>query len=381
MRRTGRFIRASLCSAALLAACFGIRVLAQSNGLPPAWQQKTVVHAFSADRTLPKIENGYLVSFHRTPTRSGSDPTIVLRALSAGQELDLPSFSTNGGVPAWIDDVTVTTDQHVLVSGVIQAAAATTSESYFIDELDLLGNVVKTVDTGQYETEKLCAAGDGSVWAFGQDWTAEAKNTAYNMLRKYSADGQFSQSYFPRQNVKLALLNLSGRIRPGTSVLPLLPNVGRTFLQCAAGWVGVYVGPAKIWFQANPTDGSWQSYRAILPKPSPLITGFAALDASNVYASFRTVARDAVSRRIVPATLQHGLYRLNLSQGPPMATWEPVTGTINKPHSQSQGFRILVGREGSSLVIVQRQSISADGSAALLWTKPSFAATTAANER
>lgn len=70
-----------------------------------------------------------------------------------------------------------------------------------IEYRDLSGNLIRSIDTGQYYPEHLAFGQDHSLWSFGWEQQAarpHAHAQGYMTVRKYSADGQQAGAYLPR---------------------------------------------------------------------------------------------------------------------------------------------------------------------------------------
>lgn len=343
-----------LCPCILFVNSFIGNCFAQATVLEAPWTQKVLADAFSPNRSFPQIGNGNLWTFRRAFS-AANDNAIFLASLGGGESKAVP-FRLHGASRTWIDDVTVSPTRSILVAGAY-IRADSSSESRFIAQLDLAGNTLSTVDLGPYEAERICAASDGTIWTFGQEWSAEAKGASYAMLRNYSVDGQILRSYLQRRDLPLPPFNLSTRFHQ------MGMRRGRTFLRCGDKSVGAYLAPARIWYEVNLSTGNGQSWPVVTHsnesglagrKPGSsgrIITGLALLGEHEVYASIAFVEKQ---EEFVP----RGLYRLRL--GPDAnARWELVQGTRASDgiHSVAR----LVGRDGSSLVYVLAGSNSPDG--------------------
>jgi hypothetical protein len=351
-----------------IGSCF-----AQVTVLEAPWTQKVLVDTFSPDRSFPQIRDGYLLTFRRA--FSEAHDAILLTSLG-GDDSKAVSFRLNGASRVWIDDVTVSSRRSILVAGAyIRVDSA--SEHRFIAQLDLAGNVVSTVDLGPYEAERICATSDGTIWTFGQEWSAEAKGKSYEMLRNYSVDGQVLRSYLPRTDIVLPPVNLSNRFHQ------MGMRRGRTFLRCGTKSIGAYVAPAGIWYEVKLSDDIGQSWSVAGQSGGEfslvrgkcaacIVSGFALLGEHEVYASF-----DSVEQK--KEVFARGLFRLHL--GPDgNANWDPVQGT-RAPDAIHSVARLL-GSDGASLVYLLNGSNSSDGlpvccsrqyfdrHPSLLWSKP-----------
>jgi hypothetical protein len=342
---------------ALLLLCFAVvhstpSVFGQTASLQTAWQQKVFQGAFSDDRTTPKIDHGFLISFRRTLTDSSESDAIRLDSLDRNEHYQLP-FWPERAMVAWIADVSVTSDKHLIIVGSLLRQEES-SPRHFASEVDFEGHIFSSIDFGNYEPELTCTAGDGSVWVLGQDWDAETSRSPYRMLRNYSREGHLIRSALSRKDVPYRV-NLSARLHHAGG------GPGKAFLVCGDKIVGVYIGPAITWVEVALSDSVQRTWRVKLPPPRARITGLALLG-EEVYGSFNTASKDG-------SNPQRGLYKLNLSQQP-SAVWEPVDGTI-APTSLNRSFSMLMGSDGLSLVYLRNEMVSPEGVPILLWSKPS----------
>src|SRR4029077_19245440 len=220
----------------------------------------------------------------------------------------------------------------------------------FISESDVAGRTPTTIDMGTYEPELACVAPDGTVWTFGQDWSAERSDIPYSLLRNYSSKGRLLGSYLPSDSLPPARLNFSPRLhRMGGAP-------GRIFLQCGQQSVGAYIGPVGAWVEIDPAEKTSRVWQVDLPSPA-IITGLALLERHEVYCSFK--GQNTVFIR--------GFFKLNLSQ-PKVATWEPIQGMVEYldiAHKSTPPMSVI-GADGSSLVY---QQINSD-SHIFYWVRP-----------
>ena len=324
---------------------------AQTSTLPSPWQQKAFEGVFSDDRALPKIDNGYLLSFRRTLTESTA--AVLLESLGGGERREISYWPDNVSV-VWLADVSVSMTKHLIIVGSFLRTDDVTPQN-FASELDFEGHVLNTFELGSYEPELTCTTGDGSFWVLGQDWGAETSRSTYEMLRNYSADGRLIKSALKRKDLPYRV-NLSARLHYAGG------GPGKAFLVCGDKSVGVYVGPAITWAEVALSDGTQTTWRVKLPPPRARITGLALLG-GQVYGSFYTAFKDN-------SNPQRGLYKLNLGQMP-SAVWETVEGTI-APDGSSRSFATLIGSDSGSLVYMRNEMVSAHGAPILFWSRPSY---------
>lgn len=333
-----------LCLAAFLTACLGDAAYCQMGTLPSAWQQKEFPGVvWRLDRTPPKIDNGYVVSFRQNLKNGPQGDSIHLNSLATSQESQV-SFWLPGASSVWINDVAVSSNQRLIVVGAFAQAADGTARN-FLAETDLTGRLVNTIDMGSYEPGVVCTEKDGSIWMIGQDRGAPAAGHSYPILSNYSEDGHLLRSYLTNQDFPFVQLNLSARLRD------LGGTPGRVFIQCGSQYVGAYIGPARSWVQVRLSDGTGQRWRVRIPvQGASVITGLAWLGGTVVYGSFRTGPDNSDSAG--NGVIVRGLYKLDLSL-PGTAIWKPMT---TSPDALGLSFGAVVGEDSDSLVYIKLSS-------------------------
>ena len=214
---------------------------------------------------------------------------------------------------------------------------------------------------GTYEPERVCATNDGNIWTLGQDWGAESYGESYPILRQYSSAGEALGSYFSRTSLRVEYFGLSTHARAEGAHPPQDFTGGRTHLRCGRVSVGVYIGPARTWFEVRLADGSTQSWRVEPPFVPSNMTGISFTGADQLYASFTRAIPAGNSAE--PPAHQYGLYVLDVAGQ--TAVWDPVPGSIG---STGRPFGRLVGGGTQSLVYMGKGGISPNGTVALSWT-------------
>jgi hypothetical protein len=304
---------------------------------------------------LPKIERGYLLSF-REVNHGPTEDTIHWDSLTAPGQGAIP-FWFEGAAGVWMNDVGVTADGEFLVAGVVRHARQSPVNN-FLAWVDPTGAVLKVMDLGSYEAERVCGTSDGNVWTLGQDWGAQS---TYDMLRKYSSAGDLQASYLGRTSLSVVAFDLSVYMHSQGETYPHGLPPGMVYLRCGEESVGAYIGPAATWFQVQLADGSTQRWVVKRPMAPTGMTGMALTAANEVYASFKGKITGGNSAN--PPAYQYGLYVLDLHG--PTPVWDAVPGSVG---SSGQPFGKLVGGDGQSLVYTGIGDIAPDGTVALSWT-------------
>jgi hypothetical protein len=358
--------KCALWSGLVIVACFALSILALTTlagqtSFLLVWQQKVFPHAFApGQRTLPATSNGYLLSVRPMIREESSSDVIHLNSVTTGEESKLAFWLPDASV-IWIADAAATSGGQVFVAGSFLHVPDRVLHN-FIATLDIAGDVLKTVDLGQYETARLCADTDGTVWTLGQDWGAEWDNVPYSMLRNYSSDGQLLSSYLPRKTLPVRTLALSRRLQPTGAP-------GKTFLRCGNESIGVYIGAVATWVEVRRSDKISQIWRTALPPASNVrLTGLALLGEHEVYGTFKTYDSNWDNSDVPRTARRLGLYRLTFGANS-LAIWEPVTVTLTH-NSQLLPIGLLIGSDGASLVLTIHDAKAADGTPILFWSNP-----------
>jgi hypothetical protein len=348
-------VEARLWFTALAVGWFSIGALAQSPVLSPPWQQQAM-GGITPQRTIPKIEHGYLLQFMPHVKDGPAAGMIHWNSLATQRQGDL-SFWLPGASEIWLNDVGATPDGNILVAGTY-AESGQNSVNNFLAWVDPAGTILQTVNPGSYEPERVCATNDGNIWTLGQDWGAQAD---YNMVRKNSSSGEVLGSFLSRLSFPRVSFDL-GTYTHSQPAHPVQTPPGRTYLVCGNASVGAYVGPALTWFEISLMDGSSQRFHVPPPAPFSWITGIALRQPHEVYASFDTRIQ---SESVGPSLRQRGLYALSVRGQ--AANWEPFDGSVG-PAEAAGGFARLDGRDGPNLVYARNKTVSADGSPVLFWS-------------
>jgi hypothetical protein len=312
--------------------------MADSSVLPKPWQQKAISYDWVPGQTIPKIDHGSIVIHRRIVVDEMQNDALYLKSLADGTEHRLP-FWLNGASVIWINDLAIASVDRVFIVGSFSRASNEPIVN-FMAESDMTGHVVRTVDMGSYEPELSCVSSDGSLWTFGQDWSAERSDISYSLLRNYSSTGRLLASYLPSDSLPPAKLNYSTRLHR------LGGTPGRIFLQCGEQSVGAYIGPLRTWAEIDLGDRTSHTWLMTLPSAGR-ITGLALLGEHQVYCSFRGWK----------AVFVRGVFKLTLDE-PKVAAWEPVSGMVEYLNisGKSRPARFVYGADGPNLVYVDVDS-------------------------
>jgi hypothetical protein len=337
-------------------------MLGQSLTPPADWKHRAYPDAFNLDeRTFPIISNGYLVSFRPRIVHPVPSDSIHLDDLATGVSRDI-ALSAGDGYPGWVNDVVVTPKpkQSVLVAGSVGESKDPTNTN-FLEILDITGRKISSIQLGSYEPYRICATADGTFWSLGTDLKAEEAGKSYDVVRNYDSAGRLIGAYLSRQTIPVALLNWSRGAQDSDA------PAGVTALQCDQSKVGIYVGPAKTWYQISLADHRLASWRIKLPGGRVVFTGLGFVK-NEIYASYRLLPSPNAPSPNVP--FEHGVYLLRFGEGL-TASWEPLPGTI-APYSEPGSIARLVGSDSESLVYIRYLAGVEDWRHTLFWSKPTM---------
>jgi len=337
--------------------------VAQST-LPLAWQQKEEPGAFSKQRTIPRVDRGYLFSFNRRLT-GPSDNNLVVRTLATGVDRQIP-FWINQASEIRLEDVAIG------VSGELYVAGSMLQENQmslvnFVAQLDDLGKPLKILNLGSYRPKRLCTGGDGTFWTIGFGLgLAHDEGRGEKLLRHYSFDGQLLNGYLPSEKF------------PALSHIDFRRN--SVLLSCGNASVGVYLAHPARWIEIPYNQQVVNKWR-LQAIPPGRATGLTLRGVGEAFASFSQRHRTddgtlAISSNIYRLTLPVDGFEQSSGQGGtgsaarlqsgilPRATW----GRLATNSSESSTKLFLLGRDDQSLVYVGPKVPGVDP--ILYWSRP-----------
>lgn len=347
--------------------CLATISFGQAERLPSSWQQKTVANSFSKQRTIPRVDHGYLFSYQ--PSIVGADESnLFVRSLATGQEHPI-KFWISGASEIRVEDVSISLNGMIFVAGALTRSGDIGATS-FVAVLDGTGDTTKFIDLGRYRPKRVCAANDGTFWTFGQVMNGDNEFYRGQLLREYSADGHMLNAFLPIAKF------------PGLARV----DYGRTKarLTCGDESVGLYLSRPMRWIEVQFNDKTPYKWR-LQAVPPGRMTGLALMETHQVYATFanRVPNGDGTSR-LVSST-----YRLNFPVGgqtPPPETsldldegdslsrlnsgnrdrgsWAPIGDTPNGV----SGKLFLLGRDDQSLVYAGPKDAGANPT--FYWVRP-----------
>jgi hypothetical protein len=272
------------------------------------------------------MENGYVFSFRPSVRQAGEDDLIVASP-AKGQDYQL-GFSVPGMSETRISDVSVGPEGQVYIVGSAIKAGDVTVRG-FLSNLDLTAHG-STVFFDEYKPERVCVAGDGTLWVLGQPLNAELANTPSGMLRNYTAQGELRSEFLPALNFPVVARNVGKR--------------SQIFLSCGEESVGVYLGPARLWVEIAYGEVLAEQ-RHVDPPQSSVMSRLVLVHKGEVLASFRDRLPDGQLGRV------NHFYRLRSP-----VSWESINGGETS-NASNVPARVLLGRDGDSVVYLDSSQI------------------------
>jgi hypothetical protein len=344
--------------------------MAQSQHLSLAWQQKTFASAFAKQRTMPRVDHGYLLSF-RHRIFENDESNLFVRSMDTGEE-QATAFWIKGASEIRAEDVAANSKGQIYVAGSMMRPGQVTLTN-FVAEVDRSGNPPRVFDLGSFTPKRVCGANDGTIWAFGLTLGGHGEDGhGERLLRQYSSDGALLNAYLPDK--KFPTLASRGFRRAAVT------------LTCGDESVGVYLARPARWIEVQ--SGKPVAYKWRIQSPPPgIVTGAVLVGSHEVYATFATRTLGADGKVNVSSTL----YKLNLpidGQIPSLSQSSPASfvdtsrvGSLPSgdrprgiwtqlvdPSDSRSGNIFLLGRDAQSLVYVGRKAESSDST--LYWVRP-----------
>jgi len=104
-----------LCATVFLSQMLTGSSFAESKELPAPWRHEQGANAFSLNRTVPRVDHGYLFSFRRR-LREGGGNNMFVRSLSTGQEAQF-SFWIEGATEVRLEDAAMNGVGQIYLAG------------------------------------------------------------------------------------------------------------------------------------------------------------------------------------------------------------------------------------------------------------------------
>jgi hypothetical protein len=143
-------------------------------------------------QVVPLFQNGYLIYLHRPNRLQVFRPDTQL-----AYEYEVPCPSPQGNCS--VTSVTVTRKGIVALGIAYPSPTAYASGIRFVDQA---GKEIRFVETGRYVPGQLAFDKNDNLWSIGWErdkWiNGRESEEAYNLVRKYSADGKLIGEYLPK---------------------------------------------------------------------------------------------------------------------------------------------------------------------------------------
>lgn len=281
-------------------------------------------------------DNGYLVT-RRTLFASPTIPVVVLYDRN-GQIAREVTVWFNDAVRVSVTDAAAAPSGKVVVSGGMSNAAGIISN--FVAEIDATGHVGRVVQTFPFSPFHVCAAEDGTVWAYGVDRDPNAQLRSVRktfLLRQYGFGKGQLQAVLDRSSLNyLDWEAVDGRYPGDISLL------------CNSQKVALFNWTSQEWIEFDLQTSTLKTVKvtpvsnrptapAYRNQPPYMITGSAMTGSGEVFASVSDITR--------PVPPQQGIYKLTFDNAGG-ATWVPLAGSFGGP---GIGARLL-GVDGTDLV-------------------------------
>jgi hypothetical protein len=314
MKSRTYIFKAACCALLLLFGVAGARAQAQT---PPAeagqisgtLRTAAYFEAMYPGGILPDWDRGYVIS-HEYEGNYSPDAPMVFMYDATGMRIRQGRIWLQGAESVRIRRTAATRDGAILAAG--GATMQDGSVTHFIAKTDLAGNTVQVIKTDSFATERLCEAGDGSVWTLGQDVKDGEAQRESEVLRQYSFAKGLLHSYLPQITVEAVV--------PARSKRPWFQPFD-TSVRCGKEKVSVYLSFTDEYVEVDTSSFELKRWKLdMTAMPREKAHDLAVTEDGRVYASFEPSWMGGNIR---------GLYRIKAEAGNPIARLLPVAGTIN----------------------------------------------------
>jgi hypothetical protein len=190
------------------------------------------------------------------------------------------------------------------------------------------GQITNVIQTQDFYPRNICAAPDGSIWAFGDIMWSNSKNdhSEANMLRRFDFPHGENASYIPRSN-------FPKRVRPDVLA----------FVRCTSDAVFAYSPQASILVELQYKSQTPRIYQVSTPQ-ALVVGGLAVTNSDAVYG----LLTDPPNRNNDSG--QNGMYFLALDDRTQTAQWQPVEGAVGRRTDTGVVLDVL-GADGENVVV------------------------------
>jgi hypothetical protein len=262
---------------------------------------------FSAGSAIPHWEKGYLISITSEATQPNT-PDVRLYDAS-GRKVREAAIWFEGARDLFVLSAAVARGGTILASGT--AVNSDGNRAYFIAMAGATGTVTAAIQTNPLLAKQICAAPDGTVWAFGGlERNLGGPRPQGDLLRHFDFQKGLIGSLLPSSGFdpKLGRPDLETG-RAGEEV----------YMRCSDTMLGIYSGPVNEYIALNLVTGALRQFAVRKTNVGIGLAGFALTDGGEAYG----VLVDRAARK-------EGLFHLDIDQSANRANWTPVNGSIGQ---------------------------------------------------
>ena len=327
---------------AMLTLCFILVVKAQQPSLPslsPVVRTTLYPEVMCVHCVVPTWDQHYLLHLE-----IDKDPTLVTMYDRDGKKVLEGRVSLPGAVKISLRAVGATQGGAIVAVG--GAAMTDGSVQHFIAEIGSTGRTLQSIQSGQFSSQQVCAAPDGTVWTLGYDQSSQNSTEAdKNVLRHYSFAKGLLGSFVSLDSVSQS-----------RDAVLLIHSQRKGFLRCGKESVSLLFWSAAQsvaqYIVLNTSTGKLDCWKIIAPFIEARANGFALTHDGGAFVSLSGF-KDSEN------ILRHGLYKLEATTGSSIATLIPVAGTVTTYTCQDCNnwalpdgtFVEVYGADGDELVV------------------------------
>jgi hypothetical protein len=196
---------------------------------------------------------------------SAGTPNVTLYTRKTGSKSAEVAFWFPDSQRVIVTSAAVTHNGGILASG--EADKADGTRDPFIALANFKGQITNVVQTQDFYLRNICAAPDGSIWAFGGIMRNNSQNDHFqgNMLRRFDFQHGETASYIPRSN-------FPNRMQPDVLA----------FIRCTIDSIFAYSTAASILIELQYKSQTPRIYQVSTP-PELVVGGLAVTNSDSVY--------------------------------------------------------------------------------------------------
>lgn len=281
---------------------------------------------------IPYWSQGYLISTE-TENFSPGTPNVALYSRSTGSKSTEVAFWFPESQRVVVTSAAVTNNSGIVASG--EADKVDGTRAPFIALANSKGQITNVIQTQDFYPRNICAAPDGSVWAFGGMMWDYSKKEPFpgNILRRFDFQRGETASYIPLSSFPK---------RMGPAVL--------AFIRCTPDAVFAYSTRASVLIELQYKSQTPRIYNASTPDEL-VVWGLAVTGSDAVYG----LLGDPPDRN--DDSGKNGMYFLAVDERTQTAQWRPVKGAVGRRIDPgvvtdvwgADGENLVVSRAGDSL--------------------------------